>query len=186
MASTLSEAYRDHSQCNLHHIIPTDFSSLRSLPESYAWQPQTDDYDGGGSGSSIPVIDMMDSNAEEKIGFACEEWGVFQLKNHRVALSLIEEVEVEAKRLFALPAKQKMKALRDPNGASGYGRAKISPFFPKYMWHEGFTIVGSPSQHAKQIWPHDYAPFWYVYYIYYILLISCIFMHVANLIDEFY
>ncbi|XP_028779367.1 gibberellin 3-beta-dioxygenase 1-like [Neltuma alba] len=158
MASTLSEAYRDHPQY-LHHIMPIDFSSVRSLPDSHAW-PQTVDNDGrSGPSSSIPVIDLMDPNAVELIGLACEEWGAFQLKNHGVALRLLEEVEAEAKRLFALPAKQKLKALRSPNGATGYGRARISPFFPKYMWHEGFTIMGSPFQDAKQIWPHDYAPF---------------------------
>ncbi|KAK4277127.1 hypothetical protein QN277_015172 [Acacia crassicarpa] len=159
MASTLSEAYRDHPQF-LHHIKPIDFSSVRSLPDSHAWpQNFVEEANGGGSGSSIPVIDLMDPNAEELIGFACEEWGAFQLKNHGVSLSLFEEVEAEAKRLFALPAKQKLKALRSPNGATGYGRARISPFFPKDMWHEGFTIMGSPFHDAKQIWPHDYAPF---------------------------
>ncbi|XP_054799269.1 gibberellin 3-beta-dioxygenase 2-like [Prosopis cineraria] len=166
MASTLSEAYRDHPQY-LHHIIPIDFSSVRSLPDSHAW-PQTmdgagrcsaDDDDEEGSGLSIPVIDLMDPNAVEQIGFACEEWGVFQLKNHGVGLSLLEEVEAEAKRLFALPANQKLKALRSPDGATGYGRARISPFFPKYMWHEGFTIMGSPFHDANEIWPDHCAPF---------------------------
>jgi len=75
-------------------------------------------------------------------------------------LSVVEEVEEEAKRLFALPADRKLKALRSATGATGYGRARISPFFPKHMWHEGFTIMGSPCDDAKKIWPNDYAPFW--------------------------
>ncbi|KAG4933966.1 hypothetical protein GYH30_047925 [Glycine max] len=161
MATTLSEAYRDHP-LHLHHIIPLDFSSLRTLPDSHAW-PQSEDGDGDddnhGIGSSIPIIDLMDPNAMELIGLACENWGAFQLKNHGVPLSVVEEVEEEAKRLFALPADRKLKALRSATGATGYGRARISPFFPKHMWHEGFTIMGSPCDDAKKIWPNDYAPF---------------------------
>lgn len=94
------------------------------------------------------------------IGHACEKWGAFQLKNHGIPFGVIEDVEEEAKRLFALPTEQKLKALRSPGGATGYGRARISPFFPKFMWHEGFTIIGSPSHDAKKIWPNDYARFW--------------------------
>ena len=168
--ATLSEAYREHP-LHLRHIIPLDFSSLSSLPDSHAWHrpDDIDDddqfsfngcHDDGDDGSSIPIIDLMDPNAMELIGLACEKWGAFQLKNHGVPLSAIEEVEQEAKRLFALPTEQKLKALRSPGGATGYGRARISPFFPKFMWHEGFTIMGSPSSDAKKIWPNDYARFW--------------------------
>ncbi|KAG5098447.1 hypothetical protein JHK82_048301 [Glycine max] len=134
MATTLSEAYRDHP-LHLHHIIPLDFSSLRTLPDSHAW-PQSEDGDGDddnhGIGSPIPIIDLMDPNAMELIGLACENWGAFQLKNHGIPLSVVEEVEEEAKRLFALPADRKLKALRSVTvPCHGYGRARISPFFPK-------------------------------------------------------
>lgn len=159
--ATLSEAYREHPQC-LHHIIPLDFSSVRTLPDSHAWRSDSDweACFGSGSGPSIPVIDLEDPEAKRLIGLACEEWGVFQLKGHGVPLRLLEDVEKEAKRLFGMPASHKLRALRAPGGATGYGRARISPFFPKYMWHEGFTIMGSPLHHAKQIWPHHYQPFW--------------------------
>ncbi|KAK7260847.1 hypothetical protein RIF29_27145 [Crotalaria pallida] len=164
MATTLSEAYRNNP-LPLHHIIPLDFSSVRTLPDSHAW-PQSNDDDHqfsscnneSSSSSSIPIIDLMDPNAMEQIGLACEKWGAFLLKNHGIPLSVIEEVQAESKKLFSLPAEQKLKALRSPGGATGYGRARISPFFPKYMWHEGFTFMGS-SDDAKKIWPNDYARF---------------------------
>lgn len=164
MVSSLSEAYREHP-LHLHHIIPLDFSSVSTLPDSHAWSPLSNDHDdddafNGSSCSSIPMIDLMDPNAMELMGHACEEWGAFQLKNHGIPFSVIQEVEGEAKRLFALPAHRKLKALRSPGGATGYGRARISPFFPKLMWHEGYTIMGSPSDDAKKIWPHDYTRFW--------------------------
>lgn len=167
MATTFSEAYRDHP-LPLNHIIPLDFSSLRTLPDSHAWpQSNYDDHHfssngsfDDGEGSSIPIIDLMDPNAMEHIGLACEKWGAFQLKNHGIPLRVVEEVEAEAKMLFSLPSEKKLLALRSAGGATGYGRARISPFFPKYMWHEGFTIMGSPSEDAKKIWPNDYKRFW--------------------------
>ncbi|KAJ7966117.1 Gibberellin 3-beta-dioxygenase [Quillaja saponaria] len=157
---TLSEAYRDHP-LHLHHIIPLDFSSAGTLPETHAW-PELDDFATNGCSNgqkSIPVIDLKDPNAMEVIGIACEKWGVFELRNHEIPLNLIEEVDFQAKRFFALPSQNKLKALRSPGGATGYGVARISPFFSKYMWHEGFTIMGSPVDLAKRIWPNDYAPF---------------------------
>ena len=169
MATTLSEAYRDHP-LHQHHIIPLDFSSFRTSPDSHAWPQSKDDgsddftsngcYDNDEDGSCIPIIDLNDPNAMEQIGLACENWGAFQLKNHGLPLNSIEEVEEEAKRLFSLPSKEKLKALRSTGSGTGYGRARISPFFPKCMWHEGFTIMGSPSNDAKKIWPNDYKRFW--------------------------
>lgn len=157
--STLSEAYED-LPLDLQHIKPVDFASLQAVPDSHVWHDSSfgacsDEHEN----SLVPVIDLEDSNATELIGQACETLGVFQLKNHGIPLSLIEEVESEAARFFALSARQKLKALRSPGGATGYGIARITPFFSKYMWHEGFTIMGSPVDHVKQLWPHDHERF---------------------------
>ncbi|XP_020202966.1 gibberellin 3-beta-dioxygenase 1 [Cajanus cajan] len=160
MESALGEAYKEHP-IHLGHIVPLDFSSLPTLPDSHAWSPSNDDYSFpcNDASSSIPIIDLMDPNAMHLIGHACETWGAFQVKNHGIPFGVIERVEQEAKRLFSLPTQQKLKALRSPGGATGYGRARISQFFHKFMWHEGFTIIGSPSHDVKKIWPNDYAHF---------------------------
>ncbi|KAB8945652.1 hypothetical protein FH972_026848 [Carpinus fangiana] len=159
--STLSDAYRNHP-LHPNHIVPLDFSAVRTMPDSHVWQPEScvDDISFEELLSSpVPVIDLADANAPELIGQACETWGVFQLVNHGISLSHIEEVEHEAGRLFALPTEQKLKALRTPCGATGYGVARITPFFSKYMWHEGFTIIGSPADHVRELWPHDHGRF---------------------------
>ncbi|XP_054817716.1 gibberellin 3-beta-dioxygenase 1-like [Prosopis cineraria] len=115
-----------------------DFSSTKSLPDS------------------MPVVDLKDPNVKEAIRLACEERGIFQLKNHGIPLSQLNDVDEEIKRLFSLPTEQKAKALRSPGAKSGYGSANISPFFSKVMWHEGFTIVGSSYDDAKKVFPdHD-------------------------------
>ncbi|KAJ0031463.1 hypothetical protein Pint_12738 [Pistacia integerrima] len=155
--STLSEAYRDFP-LHLHHIIPLDFNSTRAVPESHIW-PNSDDLISSHDHPSLPVIDLNDPQVTQLIGHACETWGAFQLVNHGIPLNLLKDAESETRRLFSLPTRQKLKVLRAPGGTTGYGIARITPFFAKYMWHEGFTIIGSPFDHAKQLWPHDHAQF---------------------------
>ena len=86
--------------------------------------------------------------------------GCFSVDGSWHSDKLMEEVEDKTQRLFSLPVDQKLKVLRSPGAGTGYGRAMISPFFPKHMWHEGFTIMGSAADHAKHLWPHDYEEFW--------------------------
>nr|GLL38166.1 gibberellin 3-beta-dioxygenase 1-like [Ipomoea trifida] len=154
--TTLSEAYKEHP-LSLEHIIPLDFQSLHKVPDSHLWPKITDDHQK--QYASIPTVDLLAPNVVELIGHACETWGMFHVVNHGVSSALVDEVESQAYRLFALPDHQKMKALRSPGGATGYGAARISPFFPKLMWHEGFTMMGSPAHHARQLWPHDHQHF---------------------------
>jgi isopenicillin N synthase-like dioxygenase len=48
-------------------------------------------------------------NLVEQVGKACEEWGFFQVINHGVSLSLLEELETNAQSFFALPLQEKAK-----------------------------------------------------------------------------
>ncbi|XP_057958677.1 gibberellin 3-beta-dioxygenase 1-like [Malania oleifera] len=152
-SSFLSEAHTD---------IPLDFDKpILAVPDSHAW-PKSDDAPTGDWSEKqrgIPTVDLSDPNVAEVIGRACEQWGAFQVTNHGVPLRLLKDVEAEARRLFCLPTRQKMKALRLPGGSTGYGIPKISNFFSKLMWHEGFTIMGSPVDHARELWPDDYERF---------------------------
>ncbi|XAR70924.1 Gibberellin 3-beta-dioxygenase [Bertholletia excelsa] len=161
---TLSEAYRN-DPLPIRHIIPIDFHSLKSVPESHVW-PQSDDHlpsrvpKPEEEHRLIPIVDLLDPNVVGHVARACETWGMFQVTNHGVRLSLLEDIELEARRLFSLPATEKMKVLRSPEGATGYGAARIAPFFPKSMWYEGFTIMGSSvDDHARALWPDDYKRF---------------------------
>ncbi|KAI3738026.1 hypothetical protein L2E82_28044 [Cichorium intybus] len=160
--STLSQAYRDDTITS-RHIIPLDFDSIDGVPESHLWSPSEEPHQNiqtqDPQDSLIPVIDLSDPRAMDLIGQACETWGMFQIINHGVPLELVKEAESEARRLFALTTQKKRKVLRSPGEATGYGLPRISPFFPKCMWHEGFTIMGSCVDDAKVLWPHDYQRF---------------------------
>ncbi|KAJ7962925.1 Gibberellin 3-beta hydroxylase [Quillaja saponaria] len=162
MPSDLSDAFRAHP-VYLHHQH-TDFNSLQELPESYTWKQQDHEQypsskDSFSLQETVPVIDLMDPNAPKLVGHACKTWGVFQVINHGIPTSLLHEIEWAGKTLFSLPPQQKHRAARSPDGVSGYGVARISSFFPKLMWSEGFTVVGSPLDHFRKLWPQDYSEY---------------------------
>ncbi|KAG6430019.1 hypothetical protein SASPL_108078 [Salvia splendens] len=135
-----------------------DLNSVKELPDTHAWTSPPLDVGGcdGPDPEGVPIIDMNDGSAQELIGHACKTWGVFQVINHGVPNNLLDEIEQTGRSLFSLPMHQKMKAARAADGVSGYGVARISSFFPKLMWSEGFTITGSPTDHARLLWPHDH------------------------------
>ncbi|OWM78222.1 gibberellin 3-beta-dioxygenase 1-like [Punica granatum] len=161
MPSRISDVFRAHP-VHLHQKQYLDFNSVKELPESYAWAKFNNDYPSSVASSkeeSVPVIDLHHPNALTVMGHACRTWGVFQVINHGVPEDILHQSLREGKNLFSLPMQQKLKAARSPGGISGYGVARIAPFFEKLMWSEGFTIVGSPLEHAQQLWPHDYTGF---------------------------
>ncbi|KAH7565132.1 hypothetical protein ACOSP7_020708 [Xanthoceras sorbifolium] len=155
MPSTLSDAFKGHP-VHHHHKHP-DFTSLQELPDSYAWTQLDENSTAVCEG--VPVIDLHDPNALQLIGHACKTWGVFQIINHGISTSLLEKIESTSRSLFSLPIQQKLKASRPPDGVSGYGLARISSFFSKLMWSEGFTIAGSPLDHFCQLWPENYSQY---------------------------
>ncbi|THU65864.1 hypothetical protein C4D60_Mb05t08130 [Musa balbisiana] len=149
-----------------HHAHPLDFESVREVPDSHAWPDLHDHPTASAQGAVVPVIDLSATatNVLEQLARACESWGAFQVTGHGVPPGLLRRVEVAARGLFALPTNRKLEAARPADGVSGYGRARISCFFPKLMWSEGFTIAGSPLDHARTLWPDDDPlAFWYVY-----------------------
>ncbi|KAL2898172.1 Gibberellin 3-beta-dioxygenase 1 [Bienertia sinuspersici] len=161
----LSEAYKEHPVMD-SLIVPVDFSSIKDVPESHAWA-QSYDFKINSNNDhkelrflSIPIIDLEDPNVIEHIFSACETWGMFQVTNHGISKHLLKQVEFQSKKLFRLPYEQKIKIVRSPEEATGYGYPRITPFFSKRMWNEGFTIMEkSLVNHAKKVWPNAFQGF---------------------------
>lgn len=165
---SLSEAYRSHPVFLQQHKHP-DFTSLQELPDSYAWTSNTTSsssshivVDGNNNDQNdvVPLIDLNDPNAPAFIARACKSWGVFHVINHGVSGEILGDIEHAGHALFSLPRNRKLRAARPPDGVSGYGVARISSFFPKLMWSEGFTVVGSPRDHFRRLWPRDFDKYW--------------------------
>ncbi|XP_004240225.1 gibberellin 3-beta-dioxygenase 1-like [Solanum lycopersicum] len=157
--STLEESFKENPQ-SPQHILPIDFHLIQEVPNSHLW-PNINNFpiNHDEKNPNVPIIDLLAPNVVQLIGHACKTWGIFQVINHGISLDFFDEVESQARRLFALPVEEKVKVMRSTSGATGYGTARITPFFSKFMWHEGFTIMDSPLDHAKKLWPHDYQEF---------------------------
>lgn len=137
-----------------------DLNAMKELPDSYAWSSLDEVSPASCDLEPVPVVNLEDPNAMMHVGHACKTWGVFQVTNHGVPIMVIDDMEAFARKLFSLPVHQKLQAARAADGVSGYGVARISSFFQKLMWSEGFTIIGSPYEHAKKLWPHGHKHFW--------------------------
>lgn len=157
---SLDEAFKDHP-VHPHDHSHLDFGSLTEVPDSHLWSPLPEATYSPNNHSDVPLIDLAGGYFSDDLIDACETWGMFYVKNHGVPMQLIDAVESQARRFFELPVKEKVRVARAPDGVAGYGAARISSFFSKLLWSEGFTIVGtSQVQHARQLWPQDYFQFW--------------------------
>ncbi|KAL6626858.1 hypothetical protein ACP70R_030584 [Stipagrostis hirtigluma subsp. patula] len=151
---------------HLKNPLYFDFRAARRVPESHAW-PGLHDLpvvDGGAPGpDAVPVVDMRDPGAAARVARAAEQWGAFLLSGHGVPAGLVARVEAAVARVFALPAADKMRAVRGPGDACGYGSPPISSFFSKHMWSEGYTFSpASLRADLRKLWPmagDDYADF---------------------------
>ncbi|KAK6918956.1 Non-hem dioxygenase N-terminal domain [Dillenia turbinata] len=102
---------------------------LYALPSPKCPKPATD--------ASIPVIDLSGLNGSDdqkrsltikEIGSACEEWGFFQVKNHGVKISLMEEMVKAVEEFFNLPLEEKNKyASNDVMDPVRYGTGLNTP-----------------------------------------------------------
>ncbi|URE42949.1 gibberellin 3-beta-dioxygenase [Musa troglodytarum] len=137
-----------------------ELNTLSHVPDDYAWSALNDLPHGD---DVVPVVDLASPDAVGHIGRACKEWGAFQVTGHGIPIHLLDRVEAQTRLLFSLPAARKLKAARGPGSLSGYGLANTSSFYSNIFWSEGFTIIGSPRDDARKLWPEDHDEYWYVH-----------------------
>ncbi|KAF3535243.1 hypothetical protein F2Q69_00021194 [Brassica cretica] len=141
-----------------------NLGSLQTLPDSFTWNFTAADSllppSSATVKESIPVINLSDPDVTTLLGNACKTWGAFQIANHGISQSLLDDVESLSKTFFDMPSERKLEAASSHKGVSGYGEPRISPFFEKKMWSEGLTIAdGSYRNQFLTIWPRDYTKY---------------------------
>ncbi|KAI5385388.1 protein SRG1 [Lathyrus oleraceus] len=108
----------------------------------------------------LPVIDLtkllsQDLNLKQpelhNLHSACKEWGFFQLINHGVSSSLMENVKNGAKEFYNLPFEEKRKFGQKEGEVEGYGQAFVMSEEQKLDWADMFFMVTLPPQLRK---PH--------------------------------
>jgi hypothetical protein len=87
---------------------------------------------------------------------ACRDWGFFHVVNHGVPAELLDRVQQQAQRFFALPKEEKLKVRRESAGdITGYGHAAVKPT-DSQPWSEGFYFINDSTvdKFAQVLWPH--------------------------------
>ncbi|WJX63245.1 hypothetical protein P8452_48157 [Trifolium repens] len=114
----------------------------------------------------VPVIDLSkllsdDATELEKLDQSCREWGFFQLINHGVNTSLVENMKIGVEQFFNLPIEEKKeKFWQTPNDIQGFGQLFVVSDEQKLEWADMFYINTLPldSRHPNLI-PNIPKPF---------------------------
>ncbi|RDY00356.1 Protein SRG1, partial [Mucuna pruriens] len=116
--------------------------SLRSVPERYVRaQHERAILSSTIPLPEIPIIDLRKLLSQddkgpqlEKLHYACKEWGFFQVINHGVSSSVVENVKRGTKELFNLPMEEKRKFGQREGEMEGYGQAFVVSDEQKLEW----------------------------------------------------
>ena len=107
---------------------------------------------------SIPVIDMSnyeDPEVMDSICDAAEKWGFFQIVNHDVPLSVLEDVKKATYRFFELPKDEKKKYLF--NNSPTKNVRMLSSFVPEVdkamEWKDYLSCFYVSDDEAMAFWP---------------------------------
>ncbi|XP_045801078.1 protein SRG1-like [Trifolium pratense] len=101
----------------------------------------------------IPVIDMDKLISKEfgsselvKLHLACKDWGFFQVVNHGVSSSLVENLKIEIQDFFNLPISEKKKFWQTPQHMEGFGQAFVVSEEQKLDWSDMFYMITLPKR----------------------------------------
>ncbi|XP_066341691.1 2-oxoglutarate-dependent dioxygenase 11-like [Miscanthus floridulus] len=105
-------------------------------------------------GESIPVVDLgrfIDSQTSQQeaavLKSACEDWGFFQVKNHGIPETVLENMRNNLEYFFRLPLDEKNKFAQLPRDLQGYGQAFVESEHQTLDWCDRLYLVTQP--------PHD-------------------------------
>ncbi|XP_004490337.1 protein SRG1-like [Cicer arietinum] len=113
----------------------------------------------------VPVIDLSkllheDETELEKLHHACKEWGFFQLINHEVNPSLVENVKIGVQEFLNIPMEEKKKFWQTPEDIEGFGQLFVVSENQKLEWADLFYIDTLPSNARNpRLFPNFPQPF---------------------------
>ncbi|KAJ1399930.1 Oxoglutarate/iron-dependent dioxygenase [Sesbania bispinosa] len=107
----------------------------------------------------VPVIDLSKLFSQDlkepelkQLHHACKDWGFFQLINHGVSTSLLENVKKGAQEFFNLPMEEKKKfQQREGDKLEGYGQLFVVSEEQKLEWGDVIYMFTLPQEKRK---PH--------------------------------
>nr|XP_027187633.1 protein SRG1-like isoform X2 [Cicer arietinum] len=132
---------------------------ITEVPEQYL-QPNQDPILVSNTTSlpQLPIIDFdkllcEDVTELEKLHHASKEWGFFQLINHGVDPSLVENMKIGVQKFFNLSMEEKKKFWQTPNNMEGFGQLFVVSDEQKLEWADMFYVSTFPlySRHPHLI-----------------------------------
>lgn len=138
----------------------------KAVPFAYVWPVQhrpTIEHDDF-TDLEIPTVDLSSLTSDDdaarkqmvaKVRAACLDWGFFHAINHGVPGELLDRVQKQAQKFFALPKEEKQKVSKAPGRFTGYGHAAVKPT-DSQPWSEGFYLANDDTVEGFQqtLWPN--------------------------------
>ncbi|MBA0853329.1 hypothetical protein Goshw_016125 [Gossypium schwendimanii] len=124
-------------------------SDSQSVPERYVHENNKDgsivSQDSANS-LQIPVIDFSflakgDEDEVHKLHLACEDWGFFQIINHRVKEEILKKMKAAVAAFFELPIEEKKKYGKAENEIEGYGQNFVVSQHQKLDWSDMIYLI---------------------------------------------
>ncbi|KAL2929789.1 Protein SRG1 [Bienertia sinuspersici] len=90
----------------------------------------------------------------EKLQSALSEWGCFQVINHGIESSFLEDLIEISKQFFALPLEEKLKCSAADDIFQGYGNDMVYAGAQTVNWNDRLFLTLYPDEKRKlQFWP---------------------------------
>ncbi|KAG5051595.1 hypothetical protein JHK85_004098 [Glycine max] len=122
--------------------------AIINVPEKYL-RPNQDSHVIVDSTLTLPLIDLSKLLSEdvtelEKLNNACKEWGFFQVINHGVIPSLVENVKRDVQEFLNLPMEKKKQFWQTPDEIEGFGQLFVASEDQKLEWADMFLVHTLP------------------------------------------
>ncbi|KAK2993897.1 hypothetical protein RJ640_012771 [Escallonia rubra] len=133
---------------------------IPTIPQQYVQENQEPamptDGDGTSSLPTMPVVDLnrlilretKDSELE-RLHSVCKEWGMFQLVNHGVSISLVEKLKSEINNFYKSPLEERTRYKIRPGDFEGYGQTILHSADQKVDWADRLTLESYFSELQK-------------------------------------
>ncbi|KAI6705804.1 hypothetical protein NL676_008766 [Syzygium grande] len=151
MESQVPSLHTGSSVVSVQELIK---ETMEAVPERYVCrdqEPQIPSDNGSTQTPVVPVIDLgkfssldqiMGDQELQKLHEACKDLGLFQLVNHGIGPSLMEDLRHEIEEFFKLPLSEKMKFGIRLGEVEGYGGVTRSE--EKLDWGDRFFMIINP------------------------------------------
>ncbi|KZV27443.1 oxidoreductase family protein [Dorcoceras hygrometricum] len=162
--SAPTESEKDFS--TVQELVQSGGDSNEEVPHKYIWQDTNYgpiDVAATSSGE-IPAIDLsrlissaaaMDAELK-KLRSALTTWGCFQLINHGIENSFLDELRRVSRKFFHLPKMEKQKYVRPVDGIEGYGSDMVLFENQSIDWNDRLYLLVSPKDQQKlEYWPEN-------------------------------